>query len=235
VVEGFRGGGGLLTDASERVNEAMAAEKRQLIDESFVEGLLDLMPAMRVRLDAGATVLDAGCGDGRLLVTMARMYPRSLFRGYDISRGAIRRAREAIGEAALGNVDVEVGDVASLDEPHAYDLVFAFGSISEQAFPRLVLRNLFRAMKGDGRFVMQEIAASSHLVRNIEHPFAPMLYAISCMHAIPMAAGQEGEALGTMWGQERAMQMLVETGFSSIRFESLAPDPLHYYCIAGVR
>jgi len=235
VVAGFYGGGGVMPEAYERVNEVLAAERRQLIDESFVEALLELMPGMRARLEHGATVLDAGCGDGRLLVTMARMFPHSLFRGYDLSRTGVRRAQEAIAEAVLGNLDIQIGDVASLDEPHAYDLVLALGTMAEQAFPRVVLRNLCKALKRDGRFLMQEVAASSQLARNLEHPFAPMLYAISCMHAVPLAAAQDGEALGTMWGQERAMQMLVESGFTSIRFETLAMDALSYYCISSVR
>jgi hypothetical protein len=80
---------------------------------------------------------------------------------------------------------------------------------------------------------MQEIAASSHVSRNIEHPFAPMLYALSTMHSVPLALGQEGEALGRMWGKERAAKMLAEAGFRKVRFDTLAMDGLHYFAVAG--
>lgn len=207
VVEGFRNGGGVLPETYERLNGLMASEKRLMLDESYVDQLLDLVPGLHMHLDLGARVLDAGCGDGALLEVMAAMFPRSTFRA--------------------------TPDPASLDEPRAYDLVLAFDAIHQQPFPRVVLRNIAASLKRDGVFLMQEIAASSHLSRNIEHPFAPMLYALSTMHSLPLALGQEGEALGRMWGKERATKMLTEAGFRQVRFATLAVDGLHYFAVAG--
>ena len=233
IIAGFRSGGGVMPEAYEKLHAFMADEKRQLIDEEYVEALLELMPDIDLRLAAGATVLDIGCGDGAVLTILARMFPRSAFRGYDISNDAIDRANERAEEAGLQNIEFAVGDVASLDEPRAYDLILALESIHEQAFPRLVLRNVANALKRDGVFLMQEVAASSHLARNVENPFAPMLYALSLLHSVPVALAQDGEALGRMWGEERARQMLQEAGFLKTRFDSIASDPLRYYCVAG--
>ena len=233
VVDGFHGGGGVMPEAYDQMHAFLAEEKRQQIDENYVEALLELMPGMDLRLAAGACVLDAGCGDGAVLTELARMFPRSAFRGYDISQDAVDRANERADEAGLANIEFVVGDVASLDEPRTYDLILAMESIHEQAFPRLVLRNIANALKRDGVFLMQEVAASSHLARNVENPFAPMLYALSLLHAVPVALAQEGEALGRMWGEERARQMLIEAGFSKTRFDGIASDPLRYYCVAA--
>lgn len=234
VVAGFHGGGGVAPEAYDRLHAFLAEEKRRLVDEEYVEALLELMPGMDLRLAAGACVLDAGCGDGAVLTVLARMFPRSAFRGYDISHDAIARANERAEEAGLQNVDFAVGDIASLDEPRSYDLVLALESIHEQAFPRLVLRNVANALKRDGVFLMQEVAASSHLTRNSDNPSAPMLYALSLLHSVPVALAQDGEeALGRMWGEERARQMLHEAGFTKTRFDSIASDPLRYYCVAG--
>jgi 2-polyprenyl-3-methyl-5-hydroxy-6-metoxy-1,4-benzoquinol methylase len=232
VVAAFRSGGGVIPEAYERVQTLRSMAKRRAIDESYVEALLDLMPGMQLKLDLGGKALDIGCGDGALLNTMARMFPRSQFTGYDISRDAIDRACETAEEADLDNIEFALGDVASLDEARAYDLVLALESIHEQGFPRVVLRRVRAALKRGGAFLMQEAAASSHVATNAEHPFAPMLYASSLMHSVPVALSQEGEALGRMWGQERAMKMLAEAGFSKIRFETIAADALNYYCVA---
>jgi 2-polyprenyl-3-methyl-5-hydroxy-6-metoxy-1,4-benzoquinol methylase len=186
VVEGFRSGGGVPQETYERLDGVVAAEKRLIVDESYVDALLDLVPGMRMHLDLGARVLDAGSGDGTLLQVMTDLFPRSTFRS--------------------------APDPATLDEPRTYDLVLAFDAIHQHPFPRVVLRNIAASLKRDGIFLMQEIAASSHLSRNIDHPFAPMLYALSTMHSIPLALGQEGEALGRMWGKERAAKMLGEAG-----------------------
>ncbi|HYH07044.1 MAG TPA: class I SAM-dependent methyltransferase [Thermoanaerobaculia bacterium] len=232
VVAGFRSGGGVVPQAYERLRATMAAEKRELIDESYVDALLELMPDMRARLEAGTTVLDAGCGDGALTLTFARMFPRSAFRGIDSSREAIRSAWERLEESGLCNVEFTTGDVANVDDRRAFGLVLAMESLREQAFPRTALRNLAAALKRDGVLLMQEVASSSHLAKNAEHAFAPMLYAISTMHTVPVAMAEEGDALGLMWGRERAVQMLTEAGFRQVRFEKLAADPLSFYAVA---
>ena len=232
VVAAFRAGGGVVPETYERVHCLLAGEKRQFIDEDYIASVLDLMPDMNTRLAMGATVLDLGCGDGAFLIMLARMFPRSAFRGYDISGEAIARANERVDESGLHNLEFFVADGAGLDEPQAYDLVLAFESLHEHAFPRQALRNIASALKRDGVFVMQEVAASSHLARNAEHPFAPMLYAVSLLHAVPVALAQNGEALGRMWGEERARQMLREAGFARLSFASLPSDPLRAFCVA---
>ena len=232
VVAGFHGGGGVVPEAYDRVNELLGRTKRELIDEEYVEAMLELVPGLDLRLAAGGTVLDVGCGDGTMLLELARMFPRAAFRGYDLSRAAIDRANERLDESGLQNVDFAVGDVASLDEPRSYDLILAFESIHEQSFPRLVLRNVANALRRDGVFLMQEVAASSHLARNSDNAYAPMLYALSLMHSVPVALAQDGDALGRMWGEERARQMLKEAGFTKVRLESLPCDAMRQFAVA---
>ncbi|HKR66575.1 MAG TPA: class I SAM-dependent methyltransferase, partial [Thermoanaerobaculia bacterium] len=125
VVAGFRSGGGVTAEAYDELNALVADEKRRFVDESYIEALVELIPGMAARLTHGAVVLDAGCGDGAVVNQMARMFPRSVFRGYDISEDAIQRARDAAAEAELANVDFLRGDAATLDETRAYDLVLA--------------------------------------------------------------------------------------------------------------
>ncbi len=233
VVSAFRSGGGVTPEAYEHVTALMSLEKWQYADESHLDPLLEMLPAMRARLHAGASVLDVGCGDGALLVSMARTFPRSAFRGYDLSHQSIARACERVEESGLRNVEFAVGDGASIEEPRAYDLVLALESIHEHGFPRLALRHIAAAIKRDGFFVMQEVAVSSHLSRAIDHPFAPMLYALSTLHSVPVALAQDGEAFGKMWGEERALQLLVEAGFRNVRIERLPSDPASYYAVGS--
>ncbi|HEY0158693.1 MAG TPA: class I SAM-dependent methyltransferase [Thermoanaerobaculia bacterium] len=233
VVTAFHTGGGVMPEAYERMNELMSDERREVIDESYVDAILEVIPGLRMHLDLGAKVLDAGCGDGALLAVMARMFPRSTFRGYDLSHAAIRRAGERAAEGELRNVEFAVGDVASLDEPRTYDLVLAFDTMHEQSYPRLVLRKIAASLKRHGIFVMQEVAVSSHLSRAVEHPFAPMLFALSTMHSVPVALSHEGEALGRMWGRERAAKLLAEAGFRNVRFETLGADSISYFAVAS--
>jgi ubiquinone/menaquinone biosynthesis C-methylase UbiE len=233
VVAAFRSGGGVNAEAYEQVNALRSMDKAQLLDDSSIDTLLEMLPDMRERLGAGATVLDVGCGDGAMLIALARMFPRAAFRGYDLSHDAIARACERVEESGLRNIEFAVGDGASIDEPLSYDLVLALESIHEHGFPRLALRHIAAAIKRDGYFVMQEVATSSHLARAMDHPFAPMLYTLSSLHSVPVALSQDGEAFGKMWGEERAMQLLVEAGFRNVRIERLAADPMSYFAVAS--
>jgi 2-polyprenyl-3-methyl-5-hydroxy-6-metoxy-1,4-benzoquinol methylase len=232
VVSSFRSGGGVHPEAFARFQEVMADERMKSVDVSYIEALVALMPGLRERLDDGAEVLDIGCGRGRVLNTMAMVFPASRFIGYDISREAIRDAREEAERWGLTNVDFEIGDVASLDDLHRFDLITAFDAVHDQAFPRIVLRNVARAIREDGYFLMQDVAGSSHLERNLEHPFAPLLYTVSTMHCVAVSLAEEGDALGAMWGEENARHMLYAAGFKRLRFERIATDPLNYYCVA---
>lgn len=232
VVASFRSGGGVHPEAFARFQEVMADERRKSVDESYVETFVALMPGLKERLEEGAEVLDIGCGRGHVLNVMARMFPRSRFRGYDISRDAIYGAREQAAEWRLKNVELEMGDVASLDEAETYDLIMAFDAIHDQAFPRIVLRNVARALRSDGYFLMQDIAASSHLEKNLDLPFAPLLYTVSTLHCMTVSLAEDGEGLGAMWGEETARHMLYAAGFKRLRFERIATDPMNYYCVA---
>jgi len=232
VVASFRSGGGVHPEAYARFREVMADERRRTVDESYIDALLELMPGLRERLVEGSEALDVGCGEGYVLNVMARMFPASRFRGYDISREAITAAREDAEAWGLTNVEFEVGDVASLEDVQTYDLVTAFDAIHEQAFPRVVLRNAARALKEDGYFLMQDVAGSSRLEKNLEHPFAPLIYAVSTMHCLTVSLAEDGEGIGAMWGEENARHMLYAAGFRRLRFERIATDLLNYYCVA---
>ncbi|HEX9984656.1 MAG TPA: methyltransferase domain-containing protein [Thermoanaerobaculia bacterium] len=232
VVAAFRNGGGVHYEQFARFHEVMADERAKSVGPESVEAILALMPGMREKLVAGAEVLDVGCGRGRMMNVMAAMFPASMFRGYDLSAEAIAAAREEADERGLRNTGFEVVDVAELHEPRSYDLITALDAIHDQAWPTKVLQNVAAALRPDGVFMMQDIAASSQLQQNVGHPFAPMLYTISTMHCMTVSLAFDGEGLGTMWGEERARQMLADAGFTSFVFERLETDPVNYYCIA---
>jgi cyclopropane fatty-acyl-phospholipid synthase-like methyltransferase len=177
-------------------------------------------------------VLDVGCGSGLALNCMAEHFPRSLFSGYDLSVDAIAAAKLDASERGLANVRFEVRNVAALDERQVFDLVTAFGAIHEQTKPAAVLASIARVLRPGGRFLMQELAATSHPERDLDHPFAPLAYAASCMRSIPTSLARGGAALGAMWGRETAVQMLHVAGFARVDVLELPHDPIHLYYVA---
>ena len=113
---------------------------------------------------------DVGCGSGRAINLMAQAFPASRFSGYDFSEGAIRAARAEAERLGLANASFEVVDVTGLDVEARFDKVTAFDAIHDQAHPAGVLRNIRRALRPDGNFLMVDIKASSKVEENIELP-----------------------------------------------------------------
>ncbi len=116
--------------------------------------------------------------------------------------------------------------------PKQYDLITAFDAIHDQARPDKVLAAIAKALKPDGTFLMQDIAASSHMHENLDHPAGPFLYTISCMHCMTVSLAQNGAGLGAMWGEEKAREMLQAAGFSKIDVKKLPHDFQNSYFIA---
>src|SRR5690606_3222684 len=109
------------------------------------------------------------------------------------------------------------------------DLVTAFDAIHDQARPAAVLANIRRALRPGGVFLMQDIRASSHLERNKDHPLGPYLYTISTMHCMSVSLATGGEGLGTVWGEEKALEMLREAGFARVELHRLPHDIMNNY------
>jgi 2-polyprenyl-3-methyl-5-hydroxy-6-metoxy-1,4-benzoquinol methylase len=229
IVECFKHGGGVPYSAFERFHEVMAEDSGQTVVAALTDHILPLVPGLTERLEAGVDVLDVGCGSGRAMNLLARTFPESRFVGYDFSQEAIARAR---AERGATNVRFEVRDVAILDEKERYDLITTFDAIHDQAKPAAVLKGIAEALRADGVYLMQDIAGSSHLHNNMDHPLGPFLYAVSTMHCMTVSLAQGGEGLGTMWGEEKALEMLEEAGFAEVEVKQLPHDFQNSYYIA---
>ncbi len=122
-------------------------------------------------------------------------------------------------------------DAATFDEVEQYDLITTFDAVHDQARPDLVLRNIYNALRPNGTYLMQDIHASTDVNGNMEHHIAPFLYTVSCMHCMTVSLAAGGMGLGTMWGQEKAMKMLSEAGFTGVDIKRLAHDLQNDYYI----
>ena len=231
IVEVFRRGGGVPYSAFPRFHEVMAEDSGQTVVAALFEHILPLVPGLTERLEAGIEVLDVGSGNGRALNLMARAFPGSRFTGYDISEEGVLRAITEAKEHGSTNIRFEVKDAATLDENARYDLITTFDAVHDQAHPAAVLEGIARALKNDGVYLMQDIAGSSHVHNNLDHPLGPFLYTISTMHCTTVSLSQGGEGLGTMWGEEKATQMLAEAGFGSVEVRRLSHDIANTYYI----
>jgi len=232
IVECFERGGGVPYSRFKRFHEIMAEESQQSVVTGLGEHILPLVPGLVERLERGIDVLDVGCGSGRAINWLAERFPSSRFFGYDLSDEAIHNARREAGSRGLVNATFEVRNVTRLGETGRYDLVTAFDAIHDQAWPAEVLAGIRRALRPDGVFLMQDIKGATEHHDNLDHPLAPVLYTISCMHCMTVSLAAGGEGLGAMWGREKAEEMLRAAGFSSVEVNELPHDIMNYWYVA---
>ena len=232
IIDCFRNGGGLPYSAYKRFHQIMAEDSGQTVVAVLTGKILPLVPGLIESLQDGIYVLDVGCGSGRALNLMAKTFPNSRFVGYDLSEEAVRIARRQAYQQGLTNVAFEQEDLTTFAIPDQYDLITAFDAIHDQARPDRVLAAVAKALRPDGVFLMQDIAASSQMHQNRDHPVGPLLYTISCLHCMSVSLAQEGAGLGAMWGREKALEMLAEAGFSHVEVCTLPHDFQNQYFVA---
>lgn len=232
IIHCFENGGGVPYEKYHRFHDVMAEESSQTVLAELIGGILPVVPEIIEKLEQGIKVLDVGCGSGRAINLMAKTFPNSQFTGYDFSKEAIIKAQKEKESLRITNATFEQQDVADFYNKEKFDLITAFDAIHDQANPEKVLQNIKRSLKPEGVFLMQDIAGSSKLENNMEHPLAPFLYTVSCLHCMTVSLALEGRGLGAMWGKEMAIQMLNEAGFTRVAVKKLPHDPINYFYVA---
>lgn len=223
LVSCFRHGGGVPYSSFPRFQEVMS-DAGDPSRSRAITALPTLAPGLVQKLEKGIEVLDAGCGRGFVSIEMARRYRNSRFVGYDFTPEALEYANERAKSFGLTNVRFEVHDQANHVEPERFGLITTFDAIHDQADPERVVSNIYSSLQPGGEYLMMEPAGSSHLHKNLDHPMATILYTISCFHCMTVSLSQGGKGLGTMWGEEVAIEMLANAGFHNIRIEQVEGD-----------
>lgn len=232
LTECFRVGGGVPYSAYTEFHRYMAEDSATVVDASLVDVVLPLVPGLPSRLRDGLDVADIGCGSGHAINVMAEAFPRSRCVGYDFSAEAVAAGRDEASRLGLSNAEFVVQDVTTLQEHNRYDLITAFDAIHDQAHPAQVLSAIAAALRPGGVFLMVDIQASSNLEDNLEHPFGTFFYAVSTMHCMTVSLSLDGDGLGTMWGEQKARQMLTDAGFTSVEATHIEADAFNTYYIA---
>ena len=231
VVDAFRTGAGVPYSSMPRFQALQAEESAQMQDAGLVDVTLPLVDGLPDRLRAGIDAIDIGCGHGHAANLIADAFPASRVTGIDISEEGIGAARAEADRLRLTNTRFEVRDALSL-EPGSYDLVTAFDVIHDLPRPAETLAAVHAALRDDGVFLMVDIAASSHVHENLEHPLAPVLYTASIFHCMSVSLANGGPGLGAVWGEQTALEMLSAAGFADVEIKRVETDFLNSYYVA---
>ena len=231
IVDCFKAGGGVPYSRFPKFQELMAEMSGQVHDVALIGGELALVDGLLDRLREGIDVCDVGCGQGHAINLMAREFPNSRFTGIDFSTEGIAAAQREAAELGLTNVAFEVKDAATLDGSASFDFITVFDAVHDQAKPDVVLRGIADALRPGGVFLCVDIAGSSHVEDNLEHPLAPLLYSVSTFHCMTVSLALDGAGLGTMWGEQTANEMFRAAGFTSVETKRVPEDIMNVYYV----
>jgi trans-aconitate 2-methyltransferase len=123
------------------------AEVYDRISDPQFEWSQEVIERLAVRPDE--TVLDAGCGSGRVTAELARRAGRVI--AVDASEGMVEKARERLGAEA----DVRVADLAELDLGEQVDAVFSNAVFHWIPDHDRLFGRLHATLKPGGRLVAQ--------------------------------------------------------------------------------
>lgn len=126
------------------------ADRYEGIGERYGTALVE-----SVSVGERASILDVGCGTGKLTLDLARGEPSRSVLGIDLSTRMLELARSRAAEQGLSNVGFERGDAQVHPFPSgAFDqVVSSFGSMFF-ADPGAAFANLARATRPGGRLAM---------------------------------------------------------------------------------
>lgn len=176
----------------------------------------------RLTLSGSETVLDAGCGSGRVSAELAKRLPRGRLIAVDGSAAMVEKARERLGSLAT----YQVADLSELEAPEPVDVIFSTATFHwipdhERLFIRL-RANLrpggrLHAQCGGAGNVAEHAAAIAAV--SARQPFAPHLEGI--------------ESIWNFAGPAQTEKRLHAAGFSSARCwlepkPVTPPDPLRF-------
>jgi trans-aconitate 2-methyltransferase len=105
----------------------------------------------RLALDGDETVLDAGCGSGRVTEALIERLPRGRVIALDESPSMVAAARERLGP----DVDVRVGDLLELELAEPVDAVLSTATFHWIADHERLFARLRAALRPGGRLVAQ--------------------------------------------------------------------------------
>jgi trans-aconitate 2-methyltransferase len=108
-----------------------------------------------LKLEEDESILDIGCGDGRITAHLAGLVPNGSVLGIDLSPEMIRFAADKYPPAEHSNLSFRVGDASHLHFSEEFDLVVSFACLHWVKDHLPVLKAVRQSLVPGGRFLMQ--------------------------------------------------------------------------------
>jgi trans-aconitate 2-methyltransferase len=108
-----------------------------------------------LNLSGDETVLDVGCGDGKITAEIAARLPKGSVTGIDISEDMIRLALQNYPPEAFPTLHFQQEDASCLPFKDEFTTVFSNATLHWLRDPRPALQGIGRSLKQGGRVLLQ--------------------------------------------------------------------------------
>ncbi|PHV05719.1 SAM-dependent methyltransferase [Janthinobacterium sp. BJB412] len=217
LIDAFRNGGGCPEEAFPiETWQGMERMTMPWYKHFLVQHWIPSLDGVKEKLEAGASVLDFGCGSGLAAITMAKAFPKARIVGCDFHPPSIERARANAAAAGVGGrVTFEVSDSDAI-VGKKFDFVTTFVVIHDATDPQQMMKDLRASTADDGTYLMVELNLSEDLDENM-NLFGRVMYPQSTLYCMTCSLSHGGAGLGAFMGERRARQMAEVAGFSRFR------------------
>ena len=224
VAEAFEKGGGVrFEDFGPDCVEALDLINRGQYDERFAGYWLSKLPNVVSQLEKGGSMLDFGCGSGRVAMAIKRAFPKADVGGYDVDAKSIARASEVSKEKGL-----QVS-LSSRIPKTQFDLVSICDCIHDLAAPEATLKQVHALVKPGGTLFIVEPNAADRLEDN-RNPVATMFYGFSVFHCMTQSLARGGPGLGTCMGPAQTEKLVRQAGFRDFKMLDIKSQTNLFYC-----
>jgi ubiquinone/menaquinone biosynthesis C-methylase UbiE len=170
-LEAFRTGDTVPFQGRSDAFSAAVAEGTAGLQVLSARKLLPELPGLKARLDAGGTVLEVGCGEGRHLIQLAKAFPEAKCVGVDIDPTGMKNARAAFEAAGFAErIELVAGQIGDAVAEGSADAVVQIEVLHEIApgIRQSVIDDCFRALKPEGWLLIVDETYPSTLAQSRE-------------------------------------------------------------------
>lgn len=223
IMDCFKNGGGVSCDNHHpdigKLIDGLTGPSQTYMTTELVK---NHFPDVHEKLCEGIRVGDVGCGTGRALAAFARAYPNSTFVGFEPHRPSALQAQENISNSSLQNASVVVETSRALQE-NSFDFIMTWDVVHDVSDPAGMLADIFKGLKSDGVYLMNEPSAQPDFADNLARPYT-FLWSISTMYCMTASLAGGGPGYGAFMGPDIAKRLCHEAGFSAFEVvEGAAP------------
>lgn len=137
-------------DKNNKNDKWNAQHYKQHSQGQFASGLAAIN---EINLKDSDTVLDIGCGDGRITAEIAKLVPNGHVTGLDISANMIEEAKKSFGD--IQNLEFVCNDAVNFSINKNFDVIVSFAAFHWVKNQQGALQNIYNHLKQGGRLVIK--------------------------------------------------------------------------------